>query len=266
MKSQRNLNKLISRFYHGKDLSPDNKWKSNHTTQSLQDYSTAYVDNKGRTSVYFDGIEDVLVQLTQRSEIVVGAVAWLTNDRILECLANVKHAGIVVQKEDFLRRDVDVKSYSKWKNSLRSRYDQLPAFEFEDFVETYPGQQEEHPDFNPATQNWLFDASGGYQFGGSAIRCLGYTSSINAVIPRMHHKFLIFGDKVEGLIMRPHTIATGSFNMTKNATRSRENIVVMENSAICHAYLSEWAQLWSMSEALDWTSKEPALQTIDMST
>jgi phosphatidylserine/phosphatidylglycerophosphate/cardiolipin synthase-like enzyme len=74
----------------------------------------------------------------------------------------------------------------------------------------------------------------------------------------MHHKFLVFGHRCQNLVMSPGCVVTGSFNLTPNAVRSRENVLLIEDMDICHAYLSEWAQLWSMSEPLDWSSLEPA--------
>jgi phosphatidylserine/phosphatidylglycerophosphate/cardiolipin synthase-like enzyme len=58
-------------------------------------------------------------------------------------------------------------------------------------------------------------------------------------------------------MMTPRMVITGSFNMTANANRSRENIVVIEDHRISQAYISEWAQLWSFSEPLDWEHTEP---------
>lgn len=84
--------------------------------------------------------------------------------------------------------------------------------------------------------------------------------------PLMHHKFLVFGEKHEGLIMRPKCVVTGSFNLTRNAQRSRENVVMIEDTRVCQSFLSEWAQLWGMSEPLDWSSPEPSPSAIDMAT
>jgi hypothetical protein len=92
-------------------------------------------------------------------------MAWLTNLAILTALATAERAAIVVQKEDFLRRDVGVTSFPKWRDKLHQLYDDLKPFEPEDFVETFPGQQEGDPDFNGAAQSRLFDTSGMYRHG-----------------------------------------------------------------------------------------------------
>lgn len=58
--------------------------------------------------------------------------------------------------------------------------------------------------------------------------------------------------------MSPGCVVTGSLNLAQNAVRGRENVLLVEDMDICHAYLSEWAQHWSISEPLDWSSPEPA--------
>ncbi len=53
--------------------------------------------------------------------------------------------------------------------------------------------------------------------------------------PLMHDKFCVFGD---------HTVWTGSFNFTREATQAnRENVVVMEGFDIAKSYLSEFAEI-----------------------
>jgi hypothetical protein len=174
---------------------------------------------------------------------------------------------IVVQKEDFLRRDVDVLSYPSWRGELHKLYGRLRPFELWDFEETYPGQQEDDIDYNNTAQSRLFNASGEYQFYGSAVRCIGYAKDQKKEItPILHHKYLIFGDIAKSLIMRPRCVVSGSFNLTKNAARSRENVMLVEDRDICQAFLSEWAQLWCVSESLNWDSPEPTTKELDMST
>jgi len=48
---------------------------------------------------------------------------------------------------------------------------------------------------------------------------------------------------------------TGSLNLTETATTSFENAVLIKNKKICNAYLNEWAQIFALSENLDWTKE-----------
>jgi phosphatidylserine/phosphatidylglycerophosphate/cardiolipin synthase-like enzyme len=254
----RDLNKLSKSFVHEKSArSEDAADPSRSSSRMLRNHSVT--SRAATVTTYFDGIEEVFVELSKAHEVVVGAVAWLTNTAILSALEGTRHVAIVVQKEDFLRRDVGFSSYRNQRRDVRSLYDALTPFESWDFTESYPGQQETHPDYNSTAQTWLFDNRGTYRHGGDAVRCLGFSGERKSpATPRMHHKFLIFGHACEGLIMRPSCVVTGSFNLSQNAVRSRENVVRIADGAICQSYLSEWAQLWCMSEPLDWSSPEPS--------
>lgn len=112
--------------------------------------------------------------MSRRYEVVVGAVAWLTNTSILSALAEPQRVAIVVQKEDFLRPAFSFGSHLGQRRETRALYGRLRPFDAGDFTETYPGQQEAYPDYNGAVQSWLFDNTGIYQQGGEAIRCMGY--------------------------------------------------------------------------------------------
>jgi hypothetical protein len=224
--------------------------------RKLQDFSTNSVNAKVR--VRFEKIDDLIIELLHTYDAAVGAVAWLTNPDILDAMAKLQQVAIVVQKEDFLRRDTGVTVYSLWKKKLHTAYNKLKPIKECDF--TYPDCDELDPDFNWAVQGWLHKrgkGSTGFR-DDSAIRCLGYARDNHRESPRMHHKFLVLGDKADGgMVIRPRCVVSGSFNMSQNATRSRENVLVVEDRNICNAYVSEWAQLWCVSEELDWASPEP---------
>lgn len=263
MSNDRNVNRLGSRFFRGNDWSQKRRTPK-FTREVIENYSTANSDST--ISVYFDDIEDLVIELSSSFSVAVGAVAWLTNFKILQALSEMERVAIVVQKEDFLRRDLEISS-EEWREQLHSRYSALKGYRVDDFsLDAYPGVMDDDPDYNPAVQRWLFDASGLFQRAGDAIRCLGYARRARREIPRMHHKFLVLGDRDDALIIRPRCLLTGSFNMTHNAVRSRENVLVIKDATIIQAYVSEWAQLWCLSEALNWHSPEPEVQTLDMST
>jgi phosphatidylserine/phosphatidylglycerophosphate/cardiolipin synthase-like enzyme len=53
----------------------------------------------------------------------------------------------------------------------------------------------------------------------------------------------------------PYAVWTGSYNFTKNAGMSFENALYIEDQPIVDAYMAEYAQIFSLSEPLDWTSE-----------
>jgi len=57
-------------------------------------------------------------------------------------------------------------------------------------------------------------------------------------------------DRVE-----PYAVATGSYNWTETANRSRENIVIIHDGGIAARYMTEWANMCAISEPLDWNAE-----------
>jgi hypothetical protein len=252
MSDEKDLNRIMGRFLYG------NPYKQGavlyKTDRNLQNFSTH--SSNAKVIVRFEKIDELIIELLHTYDAAVGAVAWLTNPDILDAMAKLQHVAIVVQKEDFLRRDIDVAVYSLWKKKLHDSYNRLKPIKEWDFA--YPDCDELDPDFNWAVQSWLHKRGKGSACrADAAIRCLGFARS-NRETPRMHHKFLVLGHKADGgMVIRPRCVVSGSFNMSQNATRSRENVLVVEDQNICNAYVSEWAQLWCLSEDLDWASPEP---------
>jgi hypothetical protein len=225
----------------------------------LEDYS-AFSDD---VEIYFRHLEHHLLRHIREADIVIGCVAWLTNFKILHALAS-KATAIIVQKEDFLRPDID-SNPTTWITKLQEAYSQLD---------------------NP----W-----GRYEFGFllhklsvnngtsiDAVRCVGNHNSHKKIAsPKMHNKFLIFGRYVDipweqegtqeweketiqaGIRPRNKTTRcirfqgtwTGSFNLTKNATYSFENAVYLKRPDVALRYYKEWEQIYALSEPLDWESK-----------
>ena len=199
--------------------------------------------NDGNTIVYFKNLEQHLIKHIKAAQIVVGCVAWLTHPAILQALAGIKKGvSIIVQKEDFLRPDLN--STSQWRSALRKRYEKLKS------VSVWPGS------LSMLTQALIED------YFIDPVRCVGIYNRVKALAaPRMHHKFLVFcrlktdekstgGTPLEKI--EPYAVWTGSFNLTINASNSLENAVVIADAAIAQAYFDEWEGIVFSSEPLDW--------------
>jgi hypothetical protein len=197
-----------------------------------------------KTSVFFKDLEPRLIHQIGQSDFVVGCVAWLTNARIIAALAKVPYGvSIIVQKEDFLRPDLNSERTS-FARKLRSLYQSLGCgfhrYEIPGIV-------------------------GNLSVGGDckleAIRCVGnHNSTRSPAFPRMHHKFLVFCSvprysKGEGRSqIIPLRVWTGSFNFTENSANSLENAVLINSRVLSKGYFEEWQQVAALSEPLDWTS------------
>lgn len=193
----------------------------------------------GSVEVVFRDIESRVVEVISEFDTVFGCVAWLTNGRILKALAGRKDTSIILQKEDFLRPDTGGPRDAE----LRKMYAALPNNRGSD---------------------------GDYQFGYNyasaieteSVRCVGYASDKNRTIPRMHNKFLVLGNSIpyddlpenyHATYFLPKVVITGSFNMTENANRSLENVVIIRDETIAEAYRAEFVTIYGISEPLDWT-------------
>lgn len=203
----------------------------------LANYST----KSGAVEVVFRDIEKRLIEEINKSQSVVGCVAWLTSAPVLGALRG-KLCQIVVQKEDFLRPDMGAQS--NWKSSLREKY---AALNDGDFIDRYS----------------LPEPIPSMSYGGDtcieAVRCVGnYNRAKSPAFPRMHNKFLVLGRLIPaeggGSKVSPEMVWTGSFNITKNAGYSLENALIIRDPKIVDAYASEYAQIVGLSEPLDWQS------------
>lgn len=191
------------------------------------------------TKVYFKDLENKLIHHILNSDAVFGCVAWLTSEPIINALSK-KDVQIVVQKEDFLRPDSDGDP-DGWPRRLRSLYDKLKCKNVHGY--NMPGVM------------WS-----GLSFGWSGanpnpVRCVGnHNSTKSPAFPRSHHKFVVFC-RIESEEVRPYAVWTGSYNFTKNASASFENALYIEDLTIVNAYVAEYAQIFSLSEPLDWTNE-----------
>ncbi len=183
--------------------------------------------------VFFDGLEEKIVELIDQSDAVVGCVAWLTSKPILEALSK-KPCQIVVQKEDFLRPDKNAT-----KTQIRQRYDALRGFIKYSLVDCLVST------LNIASEERM-----------DAVRCAGeFSTSQKGLSPRNHNKFMVFlrrinDDYAEAL--QAEKVWTGSYNHSFTATQSFENCVLFHDQRVAKAYLDEWAHIYSLSEELDW--------------
>lgn len=196
------------------------------------------------TQVVFDDIEHVVNLEISEAHHVVGCIAWLTNETLLDTLAKKSSVSIVVQKEDFLRPDG---LYDPaWKQRLRKQYKAIPGVEIRCC------------DDNGAIPCVLSGTVVERMNQGGdpveAIRCFGMRSAKNSDHrgPLMHHKFaVLFGEDVT----TPYAVITGSWNWTRNATKSIENILVIRDEKVAATYFNEYVQILANSEPLDWTAE-----------
>jgi hypothetical protein len=218
------------------------------------------ISQDGGVKVFFDGLEDALIEQVKQADAVLGVVAWLTSQRILDALALKEVVSIVVQKEDFLRPDLySTPNRRAWAHQLREMYERLKC-DIGRYWIPYIGE--------------MLSTNG--DWGVQAVRCVGnYNRSQAPAFPRAHHKFVTFcrweyveelgrgidpadsqieegEQEIETLV--PYAVWTGSYNFTENASKSLENALLITHPEIVHAFLVEYGHILALSEPLDWES------------
>ena len=88
-----------------------------------EDYSVKVSDCD--LEVVFRNQKKRLLKLIRDYPYVCGCVAWLTDMQVLSAMADMKHVSIIVQKEDFLRPDLN--NSSDFYMNLRKAYESLPT-------------------------------------------------------------------------------------------------------------------------------------------
>ena len=67
----------------------------------------------------------------------------------------------------------------------------------------------------------------------------------------MHNKFLLFCKKDDERV-RPYAVWTGSFNLSRNSSKSLENAILITNKDIIWAYYREYIEMLLLSNPIDW--------------
>lgn len=193
--------------------------------------------------LYFDNLEENLINHIKDAEYVIGCVSWLTNLKIIKALHNKKGVKIVIQKENFIKRDY---SYSICLNeyyiNLRKGYKAVPNL----FNNIENIKTDEDSAMHQICKNKLSDDD-----FIDGIRCFGFAKASHK--PLMHHKFLIFLDKD----LQPYGVWTGSYNFTNNANNSLDNGLFISDSKIIEGYIEEFEQILFLSEKINWESSVP---------
>lgn len=198
----------------------------------LEDNSYSCAD----ITIHFRNIKQALIEFIDQSDILLGAVAWVTEKEVLEALIK-KQSQLVIQKEDFLRPDLKQTLSEKERNLLQFLYGQFK--------------------FSYSTlhfSNDIFTLSKDDIYELEPIRAFGYlTQKLRYCTPKMHNKFLIsasFDPQTKKVI--PHKVWTGSANFTAMSMYSLENAITINHSAIAKHYMREYESIYALSDKLDW--------------
>ena len=183
--------------------------------------------------VHFRNLEEVLLRELVEADIVLGCVAWITSEPILEELARRTTCLILDHKIPTMP------AHRKEAYAALQYQDKTPIY---NMLRNGHGWEEYFCYTNekgvplPRTMygDWNFEA-GLYRVDGGRYRYL-------------HHKFLIMlkskGICTCGKDIYEPTVWTGSFNLTKNAKTGLENATIIRDPAVCASFLCEFLEVY----------------------
>jgi phosphatidylserine/phosphatidylglycerophosphate/cardiolipin synthase-like enzyme len=173
----------------------------------------------------FEDIESFVLDFIDKSDVVVGCVAWLSNYRILQALAR-KRVSIVV--DDPLRHSLSDGKATFLKKSY-ARMSRMNKFWF-------------HPHlFN-------YDVDGPVYYAAVRMREM-------PAFNLMHHKFLVrcaWAPACAPFYVQPSAVLTGSYNFTLAARSNEENVVVVTDLDIVQRFYAEWERQFRGSTNIKW--------------
>jgi hypothetical protein len=216
-----------------------NKILQKHAIREKDDkfVSQSTSTTKNTLEVYFEDIEDKIIEKIRKADLVFGCIAWLTNEKILKEMEK-KHCVIVVQEEDFLRPDINFDGdKQKWKNKIFELYKQLDGHELQFIIK----------DINY------------FRWVNTGVRRFGFINKDKSpAFPRMHNKFIIcakYNTEDHNTTMTFNEVITGSYNYTYNSTNSIENIMCVKDEKIVNAYFENFKDILVCSVPLDWSAE-----------
>lgn len=194
----------------------------------------------GQIRPYFDNLEKHLVKYIKQASYVIGCVAWLTNNPIIEALEGLHGVKIIVNKEIFLNQRMKKSQYFHY-GYIRGCYNSM-----NDLLEC------ECLCCNKSIKS----CNNFLQVIGTRLHQLFIKGGILTCgtlndKSRMHHKFLIFFDDK----FKPQGVWTGSYNLTKNSNNSLENAIYITDHRVIQEYIKEFLAIYLISEKYSWNSR-----------
>lgn len=190
-----------------------------------------------KISVFFDNLEPRLLGYIRSSEYVIGCAAWLTNPDIMHELSKKKGTSIVINKEEYLNPKTAIGG-TYYYNNMRKIYDSITGI-FSTQCHCCNSDVDK-------CNNFMKNFAGLIVNEKSGVVTCGIVNNPS----RLHHKFLIFLDK----LYRPYAVWTGSYNLTKNSNYCLENALYITDQTIVRKFVSEYISAYNMSEPIRWTS------------
>ena len=208
--------------------------------------------------VHFQNIREHLRAYIKEAHYCIGAVAWLSDLDILDDLRNKKGVHIIIQNDTMATRR---NRFDRFREILRAKYRALPFFPWAEWEKAYPSAMPAAMSKNPPSRICEKDTCS-IRIAGKRI-CKSNNSNTNTKTitlqkagggvqeseqqAMMHHKFLFYLNE-RGII---YAMSTGSYNFSKNASNSYENLLYISDDRVARAYFDEYLEVLSHSMPLN---------------
>lgn len=186
------------------------------------------IENVGQMVVLFShhNIQEHLLKLLNCAECsyVLGSVAWLTDTKILDVLKLKQGICIVSQKETYNQRS---SSNDRWKTMIREKYAAMPKFPWE---KLYAKEQSTLLQAAPVQFYQKLCKEPSIRVAGDRV---GKKNDGGYIF---HNKFIIILDANMNFV----GILSGSYNFSKRASNSVENVFYTPDKRVIYVYFQEF--------------------------
>lgn len=202
-----------------------------------------------RVVVHFQNIKEHLRKYIKEAHYCIGAISWCTDGDILDDLRNKKGVHIIIQNDTMATRR---NRFDRFREILRAKYRALPLFPWAEWEKAYPSAVAGTPT-NPPPSRICEKDTCSIRIAGKRI-CKSNNSNTKTVGKEeteqqamMHHKFLFYLNE-RGII---YAMSTGSYNFSKNASNSYENLLYISDDRVARAYFDEYLEVLQHSMPLN---------------
>lgn len=167
-----------------------------------------------------------------KNSIILGCVAWIFDQDVLDILGYCKQTLFVVNSEYF----------DKHKSNITISYSELPKFK-KPFLEEFKHIDKLKKIEEDLTKNNIKKKYVNCPSTKTSVLKIGHPSLTSTSGPNNngleHCKYLIFFKEMNGNFYPDH-IVTGSMNFTKGSEKSHENMVCIYNEDVAERYLLDF--------------------------
>lgn len=206
---------------------------------------------------YFDDFPAHFAECCKNATAIVGCIAWINDDNILEMLASrfKNNVQLVLNKErEFLKNEMN---YAR-------RFPMLSFLGKMGKLDMTRLRMEKNSTWSPLALPPSSCANGTEDKKAAidsmqveALRCMGVVAPMNMQNQHcrslMHDKFVVFlkeDSSAQPPLLKPYAFWTGSYNFTNNSTYSLENASYREEPVRAMRYLQEWYHILLLSEKI----------------